>query len=142
MEYELINPSDPYTFLADDHETAALTVFLISTFYGARSKDGNKEVPVFILGGSDEWYQDNFGRTPDEGLMARQCEVVKALDSFMYGHFEDRRRYEVALDAITDLDKKEEFKAVWQDGRSSLNDIGTHAHKLAKRLKDRFEVMR
>lgn len=138
MEFELINPSDPYTFLADDWETAALTVFLINTSYGAQSKDGSAEVPIFLFGGAADWYQDVFGRTPDDGLAVKWQEVAKSLDSFMYGHFEDRRRYETALAAITDPNKKEEFKAAWQGGRSSLNGIGTYAHKLAKRLELTF----
>lgn len=33
IEYELINPSDPYTFLAKTKESAALTVFLLGTMY-------------------------------------------------------------------------------------------------------------
>lgn len=60
MEYELINPSDPYTFIAADFETA--------------------------------------------------------------------------LQAITDKIKKEEFIAAWQDGRSSLNNIGERARRLSKQL--------
>ena len=135
MEYELKNPSDPYTFMAADLEVAALVVFSISTLYGAESKEGDGDVPIFIFGGAAEWYQESFGRTPDDGLMARKQEVAESLNSFMYGHFEDRRRYEAALRAITDQDKKEEFMAAWQDGRSSLNDIGTYAHMLAKKLR-------
>ena len=132
MEYELINPSDPYTFIAEDLETAALAVFLISTLFGAKPKDGGEDVPVFILGGAREWYSERFGRTPDEGLAAKRNSVAKALSSMMYGCFEDRRRYEAALAAITDEQKKEEFIAAWQDGHSSMNDIGTYCHKLAK----------
>lgn len=30
-EYKLINPSDPYTFLAKTKESAALAVFLLGT---------------------------------------------------------------------------------------------------------------
>ena len=135
MEYELINPSDPYTFIASDLEVAALVVFSISTLYGAESKDRDGNVPVFIFGGAKEWYQESFGRTPDDGMEARKNEVAEALDSFMYGHFEDRRRYESALQAITEQEKKEEFIAAWQDGRSSLNDIGTYAHMLAKKIR-------
>lgn len=37
MQYELINPSDPYTFVVDNKEVAALTVFALST---KRSKSG------------------------------------------------------------------------------------------------------
>lgn len=134
MQYELINPSDPYTFLAKNKEVAALTVFCLSTMYGAQSQEGNEEIPVFILGGSKEWYEGEFHRTPDEGLQAEKEAVADALQSFMYGHFEDRRRYEAALRAITDADKRELFIREWQDGRSSINDIGTYAHSLGKRF--------
>lgn len=134
MEYELINPSDPYTFYADDLETAALVVFALSTSYGAEAKEGGESVPVFIFGGAEEWYAERFGRTPVDGLEAKREQLAAALGSMMLGNFEDRRRYEAALAAITDLNKKEEFIVAWQDGRSSLNDIGTHCHKLAGKL--------
>lgn len=134
MEYELKNPSDPYTFMSADREVAALVVFSLSMFYGAEPKEGDGDIPIFLFGGAAEWYQETFGRNPDEGLKERKPEVAEALGSFMYGYFEDRRRYEAALAAITEPEKKEQFKAAWQDGRSSLNDIGTYAHKMAKRL--------
>lgn len=132
-QFELINPSDPYTFLAVDLEVAALTVFCISTAYSAESQDGD-EVPIFIFGGAKEWYQNEFGRTPDEGLEARKREVIDSLSSMMYGSFEDRKRYEVALQAIDDEEKRETFIKEWNNGRSSLNDIGTYCHNLAKEL--------
>lgn len=134
MEYDLINPSDPYTFVAEDLETAALVVFSISTLFGAEPKDGGEDVPVFILGGSKEWYSERFGRTPDEGLAAKREAVAKALDSMMYGCFEDRQRYEAALAAITDEERRKEFIAAWQNGHSSLNNIGTYCHRLAEKL--------
>lgn len=135
MEYELHNPSDPYTFLAEDLEVASLVVFSISTLYGAEAKVGGDSVPIFMFGGAKEWYIEQFGRTPDEGLEAKREELAEALNSMMYGGFEDRRRYEAALAAITDPEKKEVFIAEWQDGHSSMNDIGTYAHILGKRLK-------
>lgn len=52
----------------------------------------------------------------------------------MYGHFQDRKMYQSALNAIGDDEKREKFIAEWQDGRSSLNDIGNYAHALAKKL--------
>lgn len=134
MQYELINPSDPYTFLAENKEIATLTVFCLSTLYGAKSQDGKEEIPLFLFGGSKEWYINEFGRTPDEGLKAEKEKVANALLSFMYGHFEDRRRYDAALRAITDDEKRQLFIAEWQDGRSSLNDIETAAHERGKRM--------
>lgn len=135
MEYELKNPSDPYTFLAADFEVATLTVFSISTLYGAEAKEGGESVPIFLFGGAREWYIEQFGRTPDEGKEAKKEELATASSSMMYGGFEDRRRYEAALTAITDPEKREKFITEWQDGHSSLNDIGTYCHELAKRLR-------
>ena len=68
-EYELINPSDPYTFLAKTKESAALAVFLLGTMYGASPKDDDEEkrIPVFLFGGAEEWYQEEFGRSTEEG---------------------------------------------------------------------------
>lgn len=141
-EYELINPSDPYTFLADDLETAALVVFALSTAYGAKSKDGDEEVPVFLFVGAEEaekWYTEQFGRSPEDGTIAKKKQLASAFESVMLGNFEDRRRYAAALEAITDPNKRDEFISVWQDGCSSVNDIGTYCHNLAKALKEREE---
>lgn len=134
MQFELINPSDPYTFIASDLEVAALTVFLLSTMYGAKAEDSELKVPIFLFSDPKEWYQKEFGRTTDEGLKLRKEEVSEALASFVFGDFADRKRYEAALRAITNSEKREEFMKEWHDGRSSLNDIGAKAHQLAKRL--------
>lgn len=136
MEFELKNPSDPYTFIADDLETTALVVFSISTLYGATAKDSEDIVPVFIFGGAEEWYVEQFGRRYADGLKAKRKQFAEALSSVMLGHFEDRRRYEAALAAITDPDKREKFISEWQNECSSLNDIGTYCHNLAKKLKE------
>lgn len=134
MQYELINPSDPYTFIADNKEVATLTVFCLSTWYGAESEDGSETVHVFMFGGSKEWFKKEFGKATDQSLEDNRTAVGKALSSMMYGHFEDRRRYEAALEAITDDAKREDFIKKWQDGISSLNDIGTYAHTLGKQF--------
>ena len=136
MEYELINPSDPYTFIADGAETAALVVFMLSLAYGANDKEGDITVPIFLFGESDseDWYIKQFGRNSYDGLKAKRKEVSDALKSMMLVHFEDRQRYEAALSAITEPDKREKFIADWQDDCSSLNDIGTLCHKMAEKL--------
>lgn len=136
MEYEFINPSDRYTFLAEDYETAVLAVFCLGPAYGAKPKDGGEDVPIFIFGGAVEWYKEKFGHSPDDGLDEKKEAVADALASFMLGDFEDRRRYNIALAAIDDPEKKSRFIDEWQDGRSSLNDIGGAAHRLAGRLRE------
>lgn len=134
MEFELINPSDPYTFIASSNEVAAITVFLIGSAYGAKAKDNSFEVPITMFGGGAEWYREQFGHSADGGLSENKEEVAKALESMMYGGFEDRKRYQAALNAIDDDEKREKFIAEWQDGKSSLNDIGNYAYALAKKL--------
>lgn len=54
--------------------------------------------------------------------------------------FETVGRYSAALEAITEPDKRKEFMERWQDGRSSLNDIGTYAHRLSKLLAGKEEA--
>lgn len=137
MEYELINPSDPYTFIAADYETAVLTIFLLGLAYGAEPKDGGEDVPIFLFGGAVEWYTEKFGHNPDDGLAMKKEDVSEALGSMMLGNFEDRRRYNAALSAIDDPEKKARFISEWQDGRSSINNIGDTAHRLAEQLKRR-----
>lgn len=137
MQYEFINPSDPYTFEAEDHETASLTVFLLGTVFGAKPETGNDEVPLFVFGGAGRWFERKFDHSVTDGLKAKQLAVATALDSFMLGDFNDRHKYNAALDAIDDDQKREQFKTEWQDGRSSLNDIGSYAHKLANDIRNR-----
>ncbi len=43
--------------------------------------------------------------------------------------------------AIDDPEKKANFISEWQDGRSSLNDIGGKAHRLAERLRGKGEAV-
>ncbi len=137
MLYELINPSDPYTFEAKDRETAALAVFLLSTSYGAHCLTEDREdddVPIFLFGGSREWYCDTFKRTPDEGLEDLKDVVRECFRSFVYGNASDRQTYQLAIDSIADAEKRTVFIKHWQDKHSSMNDIGDIAFKIAMKL--------
>lgn len=105
------------------------------------TKDDNEEkrIPVFLFGGAEEWYRKEFGRSTEAGLKAEKQNVADALLSFMYGSFEDRRRYEAALNAITDEEKKKVFMEEWQDGRTSMKNIGEYAHQLGEKLKGKVK---
>jgi hypothetical protein len=139
--YEFENPSDPYVFEAANREIAALTVFVIGTAYGATAESGNAadNVPIFIFGGASEWYKETFGREPKEGMNALKREVAESFTSFMFGNIRDWRRYNAALNAIDDPGKRAAFRDEWQDGRSSLNNIGSYAHQLGARLREKSD---
>ena len=138
MEYELINPSDKYTFIAKNKEVAALVVLSLSKGYGAvtENNDENQNIPVLLFDNEDEWFKNEFGKDIEESLNENKVNLSEALDSFMLGGFEDRKRYKLALESIDDDEKREAFKAKWQDARTSMNDIGGYAHKLAKAVLD------
>lgn len=141
-EYMLINPSDPYTFEAEDFETAALVVFSLSTAYAAEPKDGGEEVPIFLFGGAEKWFTETFSKTFEEAISDPGTveKLAQALASMMLGDFKDRARYNAALEAITDPEKKAAFIEKWQDGHSSLNNIGGSAHAMARALRTRDDT--
>lgn len=139
--YNLINPSDPYTFRAEDQETAALAVFCLGPAYGAEnlSGTGSGDVPVLLFSDPKVWYQEQFGRTPDEGLEAKKPAVIRALKSFILGNERDRKRYETAMACIREPERREVFVREWRDGRTSMNNIGLRAEKMAEALEKQRE---
>ncbi|OUQ43027.1 hypothetical protein B5E64_15280 [Drancourtella sp. An12] len=139
--YNLINPSDPYTFRAEDQETAALAVFCLGPAYGAEnlSGTGSGDVPVLLFSDPKVWYQEQFGRTPDEGLEAKKPAVIRALKSFILGNERDRKRYEAAMACIREPERREVFVREWRDGRTSMNNIGLRAEKMAEALEKQRE---
>ena len=94
MIYELITPTDPYTFEAPTKEIAALVIFLLSTFYAAETDDESNEydIPVLYFLDPDEWYKDEFGHSASDGLIQNQTAVKAALLSFVYGYHLDKSR--------------------------------------------------
>jgi hypothetical protein len=110
LRFELINPSDPYTFTAPDLETAALAVVLLGRgMYGGKSLDGGEDVPLFPLDGHDEWFDANFSRTVQGSLdHVDHNAIADCLDTFALG----------------------------RDERSSMNNIGKNASLLAAALRE------
>ncbi len=121
MKFNLVNPSDPYTFEADDFEIAAVAVCLLGVGKypaNALGDDANKSnnVPAFLFGGHDEWFRARFGGSfedvAERCLKGRGVAVAQALESVTLG---SRRR-------------------------SSLNDIGGEARQLAAAIRSQYET--
>jgi hypothetical protein len=133
MLFDLINPSDHYTFKAESLECAALaTTILGSGQYGAEQLDGDAAVPIFM---TEQWFRENFGRSTQDSLDLyrgeRLQELIACFDSVLIGN---RDEYERTLPLIA-ADKRDEWTAYWHDQRrSSMNDIGRRAKRIAKAL--------
>jgi hypothetical protein len=62
MKFEIINPSDKAYIEADCPKVACMaTIFFSQGYYGLQEVDGDFEMPVFILGGANEWFHGKFG---------------------------------------------------------------------------------
>lgn len=109
LSFELINPSDPFTFKARSLEVAAQAVLLIGNgAYGGKSLDGGEDVPIFLFGGNDEWFKDKFDKTAEQSFEARDNDALaECFESFTLGG----------------------------ERATSLNDIGSSARQFAKALR-------
>lgn len=142
MIFELINPSDAYTFEAKNHLAAALaTVFVGNGNYGADQVDGagDFKVPPFLFGGADEWFCEKFGATFQDVLnrleTSDMLDLADALDSFLIGDYHCREHYQLALESAVD---KQAFRDDWHNRhRSSMNNIGLQAWALAKNIREK-----
>lgn len=132
MLYELINPSDRYTFEAPSIEVAGAVAVLLSEGFGAKPVHGDGETTP-ILFGWNAWLKD---RGIDEAWIKSHCgELADAYDSFLIGGANERADVESML-AMLPPEKREQWRAERQDRhRSSLNQIGERAYQLAKRFR-------
>jgi len=111
--YKIINPSDPYHLTADDLVLAGIAAFLLgSGKYALEASDGSEGVPLFLVGGHDEWFAahgaQSFESALEAALEERTEELARIFDS-------------VTLEGT----------------RSSLNDIGATAARLATGIRER-----
>lgn len=132
MLYELVNPSDPYVFQAGSFPVAVTTAWLISSMYEAKPEDGDDYfgIPAFMEDPTKE-YKEQFGDSIENFINRHNAEIVHALQSLMLGGFKDYRQYLLAVEMIDDPEKLMAFRERWNDGRSSMNNIGKCAEKIA-----------
>lgn len=115
LHFEIVNPSDPYTFKAPSLEIAAIVVTLLGGgMYSGKSLDTppGVDVPFFMFGSADAWFQERFGCTLDESI--ERTDKLALAD---------------CLDTVT-LGRKE---------RSSMNNIGGRAKAYSKALREQAE---
>lgn len=111
-EYEICNPSDPYTMKAPTLLLAAAAIIVLSRGQYPLVLDGKTVVPFFAFGGLDEWWAE---RSPDRSL----------------GEFFEDEKAAIA-DVLQSVAMPEGHE------RSSLNDIGGAAASLSKALREQI----
>lgn len=142
MMYEIINPSDPYTLESDDFKVAAGAVLLVGQGkYGMCSVEEDSEtLPVFLLGGAEEWLKEHDMYPFDEWLRANAERVAACLETVIIGSLADRKRLERVLACISDPEERAKARFAHHDEkRSSLNDIGKACGIYAKKLRSKIE---
>ena len=143
--YEIINPSDPYTFLASSDAVAAIPFLLLGSGQMAvrTADDESREVlPLMLFVNEDElkaWINKTIGGDGAKGVQcfidANRDEIVAALRSVMIGSANARESAEDALSKIPEEDDRQAFLLARHDReRSSTNDIGAAAWAYADRL--------
>lgn len=150
MLYSIVNPSDPYTIEAPSLDVAAMTAVLLGQgnyvfepigSIPIRLADGVNDgrIPAFSFGDGDEWCKKQFGETlmemSNRVMDTKLGEVADCLDSVLYGDAEDRTEFMEAAKGL-DRDKFLMFRMARQDTkRSSMNDIGERAYRMAAKLR-------
>jgi len=136
--YDVINPSDPYTFEAPDLEIAAAAIFLVGGGHYAAEpfEKGQDRVPIFLFGGSDEWAKEKFGADLETWFnrlkATRLPEICAALESFLYGGRLAREDWQGR--------SIEERAAYNERHRTSMNNIGKRAFSIAASLRSEKEA--
>ena len=107
MKFELINPSDAVFFEAPSLLVAAFAVVYLSPSYGAKEVNGNLEVPIFMFGGAEEWFEKQLNvKDIKETFRTVAKDVAACLKTFHLG----------------------------KGKRTSINNICKYAHDDAKSL--------
>ena len=141
MLFKIVNPSDPYTIEAPSLDVATVAAVLLGQGkYPFESLDGGKDIPHFLFGKIDLWCQENF----NENLMelsnrvmdTKLSEVADCLDSVLYGDEQDRTEFLESTEGM----KREHFEEArgirQENNRSSMNDIGERAYRMAAKLRE------
>jgi hypothetical protein len=146
MLFEIINPHDPYTIIADDLEIAAVAVCILGEGkYSLKELTGDKSayVPFFPIDGQDEWFTKWFGRTFEQSVTyaseERGADLAKCLASVMIGDAKNRRAFdEILARAETPEEYTKALGQMHAAKRTSLVDIGHTAWGMADFIHDRY----
>ncbi len=136
--YELINPSDPYTFYAESLQVAGLVACTLSHCFGAREIESGEQTPILI--GWKLWF-DSWG-VDDVWIKANASQIADAFDSFLIGSCSDRKLIEETLAELPEDARKRFIERRQERNRSSLNRIGEAAYEYGKQFRKFAESLK
>jgi hypothetical protein len=150
MLYNIVNPSDPYTIAAEDHDVVTAAAFLLGSGYYPVEPidDGNTaaRVPAFFhVEAADAWCQQTFGLSSvdlvDHVIAAKREALIACLDSCLIGTPQERTEFEAAMAWVEDPAKRADMKRKRHQLRvTSVNDIGRLACSMVDQLRETGEV--
>lgn len=142
--FSIVNPSDPYTIEASSLDVAAMTSILLGRGqYGFSCLGKGESIPIFSLGGGDEWckkhFKENLMEMSNRVMDTKLAEIADCLDSVLYGDKEDRETFSKETKGM-DRPTFEAHRSIEQENKcSSMNDIGAHAYRMAAKLRQSIE---
>lgn len=145
MIFEIINPSDPYTMETDSKEAACVACLFLSAGFGLRSEDGSFAWPIMFCGcDPDATFTDLFGVAMLDWIGEHRALIAEALDSVLVGSIGDRATVKALLDGMQATEEQRtKFLGAWHDQqRTSMNDIGAAAKRMAAKIRDRLQLER
>lgn len=138
--YEIINPSDAYTMVAENDDIARAAIILLGegAYGGIKENDDKFSVPMMMFcrdaqKAVDEEFSTYGGFGPY--IAGHRSELASALASVLIGGFSERRLVEDALSRMSEVDQKQWLSNRHNRLRSSMNDIGKRAWQLAEAVR-------
>lgn len=124
MIYDIKNPSDAYTMKCDDFRIAAFSVMLLG-----QGQYGIEGSPVMF--GWPEFLKEHDMDDTDKFIKDNKSAIADCLNSVIIGSVNDREELEKAL-VLIPVEEHEKFLSERNERlRSSMNNIGSRAKKLA-----------
>lgn len=136
--WNISNPSDPVTLKSDDHLLVALATCILGRGkYAAEEIGGERKVPFFLFGGSDDWFKDTFNQSFEEAFTAADQEkLADVLDTAALGSPSQREGYDKILDRLDTPEERNQWRAEYHDKeRTSLNNICSYAWAYAEAIR-------
>lgn len=131
--FNLINPSDPYTFYAPNVAVAGVAVGMISTNFGASPVDGVGESSP-VISGWDAWMVKHGIDT--EWMVLNRLLIADALDSLLIGKPDQRQELDKVWASLPEAERLEWRAERQRELQTSANTIADRAYELVAMLRD------